>query len=138
MEFKKKLRIRMFVGIALIVLGVAMIVIFNVIKPRNEFFSSFGFAFAVVGVVRLRNYLIITKSEERIKAQEISENDERNIAIANKAKSITFTIFVMVAGIGVVVLQLLEKTHMALLLSGALYLLLVVYWITYWIVYKKL
>lgn len=138
MEFKKKLRIRMFVGIALIVLGVAMIVIFNVIKPRNEFLSSFGFAFAVVGVVRLRNYLIITKSEERIKAQEISENDERNIAIANKAKSITFTIFVMVACIGVVVLQLLEKTHMALLLSGALCLLLVVYWIAYWIVYKKL
>ena len=138
MEFKKKLMIRMFVGIALIVLGVAMIVIFNVIKPRNEFLSSFGFAFAVVGVVRLRNYLIITKSEERIKAQEISENDERNIAIANKAKSITFTIFVMVACIGVVVLQLLEKTHMALLLSGTLCLLLVVYWITYWIVYKKL
>ena len=138
MEFKKKLKIRMFVGIALIVLGVAMIVIFNVIKPRNEFLSSFGFAFAVVGVVRLRNYLIITKSEERIKAQEISENDERNIAIANKAKSITFTIFVMVACFGVVVLQLLEKTHMALLLSGALCLLLVVYWITYWIVYKKL
>ena len=69
MEFKKKLRIRMFVGIALIVLGVAMIVIFNVIKPRNEFLSSFGFAFAVVGVVKLRNYLIITKREERIKAQ---------------------------------------------------------------------
>ena len=138
MEFKKKLKIRMFVGIALIVLGVAMIVIFNVIKPRNEFLSSFGFAFAAVGVVRLRNYLIITKSEERIKAQEISENDARNIAIANKAKSITFTIFVMVACIGVVVLQLLEKTHMALLLSGTLWLLLVVYWITYWIVYKKL
>ena len=54
MEFKKKLKIRMFVGIALIVLGVAMIVIFNVIKPRNEFLSSFGFAFAAVGVVRLK------------------------------------------------------------------------------------
>lgn len=137
MEFKKKLKIRFWLAISYIVLGLGMIIVALVIKPKNEFLSGFGFAVALIGVVRLRNYLIITKSEERVKAQEIAEKDERNIAIADKAKSFSFMLYILVACIGVIVLHLLGKTQIALILSSSVCTLVVIYWIAYYIIRKK-
>jgi hypothetical protein len=59
MNFKKKLKIRLFVAISYLILGIAIIVVFNVIKTENSFFSSFGFALAIIGIARIRNYFLI-------------------------------------------------------------------------------
>lgn len=59
MDFKKKLKIRLFVAISYVILGIAMIVIFNIIKTENNFLSSFGFALTVIGIARIRNYFLI-------------------------------------------------------------------------------
>ena len=137
MDFKKKLKIRLWVAITYILLGVAMIVVGLVVGSKNDILSSFGFAIALIGCVRLRNYFLITKDEERIKAQEIAEKDERNIAIADKAKSFAFTTFVLLACIAVIVLHLLKKTQWALVLSSGVCVLLVLYWVGYYIIRKK-
>lgn len=92
-----------------------------------------GGAFVVIGIVRVRNYFMITKSEETIKKQEIAETDERNVAIANKARSYAFIIGVVLLSIAVIVLQLLNLRLYVLILSGVLCTLLVIYWISYWI-----
>ena len=137
MDFRKKLKIRLFVAIGYIILGLAMIVTFNIIKTENNFLSSFGLALIVIGVVRLRNHIMITKNEETIEKQLIAETDERNISIANKAKSVSFIIYVILASVSVIVLELFNKTLLAMILSGTVSILVLIYWISYWIISKN-
>lgn len=137
MEFKKKLKTRLYLAIAYILSGLTMTLVFNMMNNGNEYLSSLGLAFVVIGIVRVRNYFMITKSEETIKKQEIAETDERNIAIANKARSYAFIIGVVLLSIAVIVLQLLNLRLYVLILSGVLCALLVIYWISYWILWKR-
>ncbi len=137
MDYKKKLKMRLFFGIGYIVLGLALILTFCLIATENDYLSSFGFALIVVGAVRVRNYFLINKNEETLKKHEIAETDERNIAIANKAKSIAFIIYIIAMGISIIVLQILHKSEIASVLSGTMCFLLLVYWISYFIIRKK-
>lgn len=137
MNFKKKLKIRLFVAISYVILGIAMIVVFNIIKTDNSFFSSFGFALTIIGIARIRNYFLITKDEETITKRQIAENDERNISIANKAKSVAFLAYILVVCTSITILYALNKTQLAFILSGTVCFLLLVYWISYWIISKK-
>lgn len=137
MDFKKKLKIRLFVAISYVILGIAMIVIFNIIKTENNFLSSFGFALTVIGIARIKNYFLITKDEETITKRQIAENDERNISIANKAKSVAFLAYILVVCTSITILYVLNKTQLAFILSGTVCFLLLVYWISYLIISKK-
>ena len=137
MDFRKKLKIRLFLAIGYIVIGLAMLVVFNIIKTENEFLSSFGFALIVVGIVRIRNYIRITKNEETIIKRQIAETDERNISIANRAKSVSFIVYVIFASVSVIILQLLNKTPLAVILSATVSVLVLIYWVSYWIISRK-
>lgn len=137
MDFKKKLKIRLFFAVGYIILGLGMIVIFNVINTDNNFLSSFGFALMVIGIAKVRNYFLITKNSETLKKQQIAETDERNISIANKAKSMSFIIYIILVCIAVVVLNILNQTELATILSATVCFLILIYWISYWIISKK-
>lgn len=137
MDFKRKLKIRLFTAISYTILGLSMIIIFNIIETENSFLSSFGFALIIIGIAKIRNYILITKDEETIKKCEITETDERNICIANKAKSVSFIVYVILACISVVILEILNKHHLATILSSTVCVLILIYWISYWIISKK-
>ena len=137
MDFRKKLKIRLFIAIGYIILGLAMIVAFNIIKTENNFLSSFGFALVVIGIAQIRKYIMITKSEETITKRQIAETDERNISIANKAKSISFIIYVILASMAIIVLEIFNKTQLAMIISGTVWVLILIYWISYWIISKN-
>lgn len=136
MKFENKLKLRLYLAIGYIVLGVILIILFNLKGAENSYLSSMGLALIVVGIVRIRNHIIITKNEESIRKQKIAETDERNIAIANKAKSLSFMIYIFMACIAVIVLEILNKTQWVSVISGMVCLLLVIYWVTYLIVRK--
>lgn len=72
MDFKKRIKTRLYVGIAYIFLGIAMISITFLNITDNEFVSSFGLALALMGLVRIRNYFLITRNDETLKKQEIA------------------------------------------------------------------
>ena len=137
MEFKKKLKIRLYSAIGCVVIGVLMIIISNLIQSDNSFLSSFGLIFAVCGVARIRRYFLITKNEETIEKQRIVESDERNIAISNKAKNIAFSVYIIVTCIAVIALQFLNKQELVTILSTSICFLVFTYWISYWIINKR-
>lgn len=137
MEFKKKLRIRLYSAIGCVAIGVLMIIISNFTQSDNNFLSSFGLIFAVCGVARIRLYFLITKNDETIEKQRIVESDERNIAISNKAKNIAFSVYIIVTCIAVIVLQFLNKQELVTILSTSICVLVFVYWISYWIINKR-
>ena len=137
MNFKKKLRTRLYIAISYIVLGVALIATAFITKMENEYFSSLGFAFAVIGIARVKQYFLISKNDETIKKQEIRETDERNISISNKAKSFSFSLYIMLCCIAIIILQILGKSDLVNILGLTVCALLIFYWISYFIIRKK-
>ena len=93
MDYKKKLKTRLYIGIIYIALGIMMIAGSIALKTDNDFISSFGFIVVVLGIVRIRNYRMITKDDGAIRKQQIIETDERNVSIIHKAKNTAFSIY---------------------------------------------
>ncbi len=137
MNFKNKLKTRLYYGIICIVLGAIMIIGVTATKSENEYISAFGFALAMVGVARIIQYLKITKNEDSIKKQEINETDERNISIIQKAKSATFSIYLLISCSVVIVTALIDMPDVAKWIGYSQFVLVIIYWICYWIYQKK-
>ena len=137
MNFKKKLKTRFYFGVSYIIIGLAMIIVSLTVDGTSEYLSPFGTALLVIGIARVRNYFIITKSDETIKKQQIAETDERNIAISNKAKSFAFNLYVIFACITVIILQILKVTELATIIGMTVCALLLIYWVSYFIIRKK-
>ena len=137
MDFRKKLKTRLCVGITYIILGIAMTAVSILSKTENQFISSLGLAFVVLGIVRIRNYFIITKNDETVRKQEIAETDERNLSIANKARSAAFILYVFIAALFVIVMGIIGKSEISQWASYSVTLLVAIYWIFYFIYQKK-
>ena len=137
MQFKKKLKTRLYIAIAFIALGIALIAVSFITKTDNYFISSFGLAFVVMGIARTKRYFLITKSEERIRKAEISETDERNISIHQKARGAAFSTYLLLSGLSVIVLSFLALHEAAKWISYSMCFLMVIYWIFYFVYQKK-
>ncbi len=138
MDFEKKMKTRLYVAVIYIALGVLMITGASVTKADNGFISSLGFAVVVMGAVRVRNYFMITANEETMRKQEIAETDERNIMIVNKARSATFSIYLLLSGTVTIILSLFEMHDAAKWIAYSVLVLVFIYWICYWVYRKKL
>ncbi len=137
MDFKKKLKIRVCFAISYCVLGFIMIVIAMSNKLKNDIWGSMGMGLFAIGLVKIRNYFIITRSEDSIERQRIAENDERNISIVQKAISAAFYIYVIIAAIAIIILELLNKELPAMIIGGTVCAMLIIYTISYFIIRKK-
>jgi len=137
MDYKKKLKSRLNIAIIYVVFGVVMIASTFITKTDNSFISSFGFAMVIMGMIRIRNYHIITKDETTIRKQQIIETDERNISIIHKAKSAAFSVYVFILGIVVILLSFFSLHEAAKRVAYSVCLLIVIYWICYFIYQKK-
>lgn len=137
MNFKNKLKTRLYYGIICIVLGAIMIIGVTVTKAENEYIAALGFALAMVGVARIIQYLKITKNEDSIKKQKINETDERNLSIIQKAKSATFSIYLLISCSVVIVTALIDMPEVAKWIGYSQFVLVIIYWICYWVIRKK-
>ncbi|MBQ4561418.1 MAG: hypothetical protein IJA55_03685 [Clostridia bacterium] len=135
MDFKKRMKIRLWTNIIYIVLGVAMIAAGFITKTDNEFVSSFGLTLTVVGLALIKKNIIT--SEEKLKRREIVENDERNIAIVHKARSWAFSFYVILGCLAVIVLSLLSLQDIASWIGVGVFSLIAIYWICYFVVRRK-
>ncbi len=138
MDYKKKLKSRLYIAIIYIAVGVMMIAGVFAAGTDNDFISSFGLIIIVAGIVRIRNYFMITRNEETIRKQEIMETDERNISIMHKAKSAAFSLYFLILGTTVIVLSLFNMHDTAKWIGYSVLLLATLYWVCYWIYRKKL
>ena len=95
-------------------------------------------ALAVIGCVRIRNYVIITRNDESIKKQQIAETDERNISIMHKARSAAFLVYILISCAVVTTLSVLNLHDIAKWIGYSVLSLVVIYWICYWVYQRKL
>ena len=136
MEFKKKLKQRLYIALSYIAIGIALIAADALNHFENTFIFSFGVTMLVMGVIRLIRHWKITKDESTIRRQEVAETDERTLMMAEKARSWAFSYSIMIAGIAVIVLSLLGKHDAALPFAWYVCGMVVLYWI-FWLILRK-
>lgn len=137
MEFKKKLKQRLYIAIAYIVLGLILITADVVSHLDNYFFFSFGVALLVMGILRIFRHRKVTSDEKTIRQQELAETDERNLMMSERARSWAFSFSILLAGLTVIVLSLLGYHDLALPFAWFVCGMTVLYWICWNIIRKK-
>ena len=135
MDYKKKLKTRL--NTAIIMISVGIIFTVSSIFADSEMASTFGAVFLVMGIARVVQYKRLLNDPEEMRRREIVETDERNVMLWTKARSLAFVIYIIAMGIAVIVLQLMEMTQAANIVSWCLMGFVVIYWICYFIIVKK-
>lgn len=135
MDYKKKLKTRL--NTAIIMIGVGIIFTVSSIFADSEMASTFGAVFLVMGIARVVQYKRLLNDPEEMRRREIIETDERNVMLWTKARSLAFVIYIISLGIAVIVLQLMEMSQAANIVSLCMMGFMVIYWICYFIIVKK-
>ena len=135
MDFKKKLKQRLYIAIGEIAVGIAMI--FAAYLIDNEFVSSLGLVFTVIGAARTLQYKRITRNEQALHNREIAETDERNVKIWVQARALAFITYLLFAAIAVIVLFAMGLDLYGTIISYSMMSLVLIYWICYLIVKRK-
>lgn len=138
MEFKKKLQTRLRTAIAYMAIGLTLTIVGYVTRTGNYFIPAFGIGLVVSSVLRLLQYLRITQNDSTIKQQEITESDERNLMLVEKARSWAFAFYIWLTGTALIVLAILGiQETLVLMISYSICLLTIIYWICYHILKRK-
>ena len=110
-------------GVALWVLGFMDVV--------DAFWAGMGSALIVVGAVRAVRMVRFAKDENYREKVETAVKDERNHFIRNKAWGWTGYLFVMVAAVLSIVFRVMGQEVLSMACSGAVCLMVVLYWGAY-------
>ena len=103
----------------------------------DEFWNGMGTALLIVGALRLiRMYRLRNNSVYREKI-ETEANDERNRFIRNKAWAWTAYIYILTASAASIILRIIGQDMWSLAASYSVCFLLIVFWISYWVLRKK-
>ena len=116
-------------GLALVGLGAAEIV--------DEFWSGMGSALLVVGALRLLRYYRLKKNDAYREKMETAVTDERNQFIRMKAWSWAGYLFIMVTAVATIIFRILGQELLSQVASYSVCLMLVLYWISFFVLKKK-
>lgn len=137
MDFKKKMKQRLVIAAAYILIGILLALGALLSKTENAFPSAFGFALIALGILRILQYRKITRSEDTIHRRELAESDERNRMISEKARSWAFPFSILIAGLAVIVLSLLGYPDAVQPLAWYACIMVFLYWVFYMILKRK-
>ena len=127
---------RALLSIVWIILGIGLIAA-SFFEAVDEFWSGMGSAFILVGILQLIRFTRYSKNAEYREKVDTEVNDERNRYITGKAWGWAGYLFVLISAVGCIIFRILGKNELSLLASGALCLLLVLYWVSYFILKRK-
>ena len=116
-------------GLVLTGLGLAEIV--------DEFWSGMGSALLVIGIIRLLRYYRLKKNDAYREKMETAVTDERNQFIRMKAWSWAGYRFIIVTALGTIIFRILGQDLLSQVASGAVCLMLVLYWVSFFVLKKK-
>jgi uncharacterized membrane protein len=131
-----KRNVKFYTSIIWLILG-SILVGLSFAGKVDEFWNGMGSALLIVGIINLLRIHRLHKNKAYREQFEIEINDERNHFIRNKAWSWSGYLFVMIAAISCIVFKIIGQDILSLASSGAVCLMLVLYWISYIILKKK-
>ena len=123
-------------GCLWLVLGIVLAVL-GIFETLDEFWSGMGSALLIIGAARLLRGYRLGKSEAFREKMEINTTDERMRFIRMKAWSWAGYLFVILAGISTIVLYLLDNHPLSQAASLGVFLMIALYWISFFVLKKK-
>ena len=127
---------RMIFSIIWVILGGVLIALAFAGKV-DMFWNGMGSGLLVVGALQLLRQYRFSKNEAYREKIEIEEKDERNQFIRNKTWAWTGYLFVLIAAVLCIIFKIVGQEVLSFAASGAVCLMLVLYWISYFILRKK-
>ena len=103
----------------------------------DEFWSGMGSALLVIGIIRLLRFYRLKKNDSYREKMETAQTDERNQFIRAKAWSWAGYLFIMVSAIATIIFRILGQDLLSQFTSYAVCLMLVLYWVSYFVLRKK-
>ena len=127
---------RFFLSFFWIVLG-AVLFVCHASGLIEEYWSSMGFAFIVVGILQVIRYIRYRTNEEYREKFDTESKDERNRFIANKAWAWAGYLFVLTGGVGAIVFKLMGREDLMMMASGCVCLMICFYWVSFLLLRRK-
>ena len=124
------------VSIFYIILG-AVLIGLGFAGKVDEFWNGMGSALLVIGVIQFIRFYRFNKNEAYREKVEVESNDERNRFIRNKAWALSGYLFIIIAGICLIVFKIIGQDLLSLAASYAVCLIMILYWISYIILKRK-
>lgn len=117
------------IGIGLIVAGQ-----FGVV---DEYWSGLGTGLIFVAVLMLFKQIRYQKNDTYRQAVDVEISDERNRFIRTKAWAWAGYGFIIISAFASIILKVFGREDVALIASYGVCAILVLYWVSYWILKKK-
>ena len=136
MKPNRQVVIRAILAALFFIIGAA-IGIYGEFVPIDSYWSGLGAALVVVGALRMIRIIRYNTSAKYKEETDTALNDERNRFIRNKAWAWAGYVYIMAAAVATIVFQILGEETLMFFCSGSVCLLLVIYWISYFILNKK-
>ena len=127
---------RLISSILEIVIGVVLCVC-HFAHRIDEFWSGMGIALIIVGSLFLLRNIKYQTNEKYREEIDVQNSDERNKFLSLKAWSWSGYLFVIIAAVGAIIFKFVGKEELMMLSSGAVCLIVFLYWISYIILRKK-
>ena len=103
----------------------------------DEFWNGMGLALLIVGVIQLIRRYRLEKNEAYREKMEIEVSDERNKFIRNRAWAWAGYLFIMIMAVVCIVLKIIGQEILSMAASGAVSLMLVLFWVCYFFLKRK-
>ena len=127
---------RLFASIVWIVVGMVLSIC-SFLDLVDSYWSGMGTALLVVGVLQLIRFVRYKQDPAYKEAVDTQTQDERNRFIAMKAWSWAGYLFVIISAVASIALRVLGYDDYSMIASLCVCLILVLYWVSYWILRKK-
>ena len=119
-----------------IIIGI-MLMAGSILGFLDEFWSGMGAALSIVGILFMVKVIRYQTNRDYREKCEIEECDERNRYLSMKAWAWSGYLFVIVSGVGTLVLKILSKEELMMMTSGSICMIMIFYWISYIILKRK-
>ena len=117
------------IGITLFVLGIT--------EHIDEFWSSMGSAFFIVGILQLLRFQRLKNNDDYRERMEIQSTDERLHFIRSKAWAWAGYLFILISSIGVIAFKLIGQNLLSQAAAWSVCLMLILFWGSYMVLKKK-
>lgn len=132
MKFKTKIWIRVLVGLLYLAVGVLGCILAYTGVIENAFVSTLAAAFGIAGLAHVVRNLRIIASPDAMRSLEIKEKDERNVMLAEKARSLAFGIYITAAAVLEVALFLRGMNLAGQVVAYNICAVFLIYVVCYW------
>lgn len=127
---------RMIMSVIWVILGVVLVAL-GFAGKVDSFWNGMGSALLVVGSLQLLRHYRLSHNEAYREKYEIEVNDERNHFIRNKAWAWTGYLYVLIASVATIVLRVMGQDLLATAAGMTVCLVLVLYWVSYYVLKRK-